>query len=173
MNARNAADRICSQTSTAPFRRPMSEAHTWPAGVAPSRGSGSRRIPVLLMMTCLTWCEMSLLQDERARAETVVASVSGQLSDPTLSAVKAEANIQAARHAMVARPDDAALAGNLVDALTHAGRNRDALAEADLIIGRGTATAALRAQRGYLRREIGDLAGAAGDFSEALKGSEL
>jgi cellulose synthase operon protein C len=172
MSARTASDRICSQMATAPFRRPASEPQTLPAGVAPSRRSG-RRISTLLMMTCLTWSEMSLLQQDEARAEAGAASVSGQSRDPKLSAVKAEANIQAARHAVATRPNDAVPVQNLVDALTRAGRDGDALAEANRFIARGTPTAALKAQRGYLRREMGDLAGAADDFTAALAGSEL
>ena len=84
-----------------------------------------------------------------------------------------KANIQAAQNAVAAHPNDEASVRNLIEALAHAGRSRDALAEADKFVGRGTATAALSAQRGYLRRGLGDAAGAAEDFAQALKGPEL
>ena len=60
-----------------------------------------------------------------------------------------------------------------IDELARAGRTRDALAEADRFIARGNAGAAMRAQRGFVRRELNDLAGAADDFAEALAGEGL
>jgi tetratricopeptide (TPR) repeat protein len=134
---------------------------------------GSRRMAALLMTTCLAWCELPLLQGKDARAQTGIASASSKTPDPGQMTLSANANIQAAQNAAAAHPNDEASVRNLIEALARAGRNRDALAEADKFVKRGTATAALRAQRGYLRRELGDVAGAAEDFAQALKAPQL
>jgi tetratricopeptide (TPR) repeat protein len=133
--------------------------------------SSGRRVTVLLMTTFLAWGEMPLLAGGSASAQPAAASDTAP--QPGLSPVIIKANIQAAQHAVAARPNDEAAARNLIDALTRGGRNRDALAEADRFINRGAASAALRAQRGYLRQELGDQAGAAEDFARALAGGGL
>jgi hypothetical protein len=139
----------------------------------PARPS-SRRLAALLMTTCLAWWELPLLlQSEEARAQGGLASASSSAPDPGLLTVRAKANIQAAQNALAAHPDDEASVRNLLEALTRAGLDRDALAQADKFIKRGTASAALRAQRGYLRRGLGDAAGAAEDFAQALKSPQL
>jgi tetratricopeptide (TPR) repeat protein len=174
MSARTPTDRSCLHTPTAPARPPVSEPRDpSPAATAPSKRSGSRPLTALLMTTCLAWCELSFLRGEQAHAQSNVATASDNAPDRGHSAVIAKANIQAAQHAVAARPNDEEPVRNLVDALARAGRNREALAEADRFIDRGTASAALKAQRGYLRRALGDSAGAAEDFSAALKDHEL
>jgi tetratricopeptide (TPR) repeat protein len=125
------------------------------------------------MVTCLTYWEMTLLRSEETLAEPVVAAAPDASAEAKLAAAKAEADIEAARKAMGARPADEAPVRNMIDALARAGGKRDALAEADRFASHGSATAALRAQRGYLRRELGDVPGAVEDFTEALKGKEL
>jgi tetratricopeptide (TPR) repeat protein len=62
---------------------------------------------------------------------------------------------------------------DLIDALSRAGHKREALAEADRIVTNGAASAALRTQRGFLRRELNDLPGAIEDFDAALAGDGL
>jgi tetratricopeptide (TPR) repeat protein len=143
-----------------------------PLSAPPSR-SGSRRIRNLLMMTCLAWCETPPWQIAAARAESATVASSTPAGDANLSADKAGADIRASRAATAARPADEAPVRNLIDALVRAGHAREALAEADRFAGRAKATAALRAQRAYLRRQLGDVAGAIEDFAAALKGSEL
>lgn len=133
----------------------------------------SRRNAALLMTTCLAWCAILPMQSEEARAQSGVAPALDDAQDAGTLNVRAKANIQAAQHAVAERPNDEAPVRNLIDALARAGRNRDALAEANRFVNRGAATAALRAQRGYLRRELGDVAGAAEDFTAALAGPEL
>jgi cellulose synthase operon protein C len=136
-------------------------------------GSSHRRVTALLMSTFLAWCEMPLLPNGSARAQSARTAALDTAPQPGLSPVIIKANIQAAQHAAAARPNDEAAARNLIDALMRGGRNREALAEADRFMTRGAAGAALKAQRGYLRQELGDPAGAAEDFAHALEGQEL
>ncbi|MGZ9143473.1 MAG: hypothetical protein ACXW4O_14170, partial [Candidatus Binatia bacterium] len=60
-----------------------------------------------------------------------------------------------------------------VDALKGAGQKRAALADADQYVQRMAANPLLRSQRGYLRREMNDLRGAADDFAAALASGGL
>ena len=62
---------------------------------------------------------------------------------------------------------------DLIDQLARDGQKREALAEADRLIAGGTASASLRARRGFLRRELNDLPGSAEDFAAALAGEGL
>ena len=135
--------------------------------------SRRRRVTVLLMTTFLAWGEMPLLAGGSARAQPARTAALETAPQPGLSPVIIKANIQAAQHAVAARPDDEAAARNLIDALTRGGRNREALAEADRFMNRADASAVLKAQRGYLRQGLGDPAGAAEDFARALAGGEL
>lgn len=80
-----------------------------------------------------------------------------------------EARAQAVPVAASAEQVAEAAARSSVDQLARAGRKRDALAEADRFIARQNAGALTRAQRGFLRRELGDPGGAAEDFAAALK----
>ena len=136
-------------------------------------GSSRRRVTVLLMTTFLAWGEMPLLPGGSARAQTARTAASETALQTGPSSVVIKANIQSAEHAVAARPNDEAAARNLIVALTRGGRNREALAAADAFINRGASSAALKAQRGYLRQELGDPAGAAEDFTHALAGGEL
>jgi cellulose synthase operon protein C len=136
-------------------------------------GSNRRRVAALLMTTFLTCCEMPLLPNGNARAQPAHTAALDSAPQPGLSPVIINANIQAAQRAVAARPYDEAAARNLIEALTRGGRNHEALAEADRFMIRGTAGAALKAQRGYLRQELGDPSGAAEDFAHALEGREL
>jgi tetratricopeptide (TPR) repeat protein len=132
-----------------------------------------RRVTVLLMTTVLAWGEMPLLPGGGARAQPARTAALETAPQPGPSPVVIKANIQSAQHAVAARPDDEAAARNLIDVLTRGGRNREALAEADRFMHRGAGSAALKAQRGYLRQELGDPAGAAEDFAQALAGGGL
>lgn len=60
-----------------------------------------------------------------------------------------------------------------VDALSRGGKKRAALAEANQFVTRASTNTLLRAQRGYLRRELNDVAGAINDFEAALATSGL
>jgi adsorption protein B len=100
-------------------------------------------IPVLIAMVTLAWGLVSPTQLPRAYGEAV------------LEAAPAD---QAADWA----------ARDLVDRLSRAGRKPEALAEADRFVGQGNASAQLRAQRGFLRRELDNPGGAAEDFAAAL-----
>jgi len=66
------------------------------------------------------------------------------------------------------RPDDETAVRNLVEALRRFGRKSEALAEADRFVKHGKASAALYAQRAFIRRDVNDLSGAALDFSAAI-----
>jgi tetratricopeptide (TPR) repeat protein len=149
MNSRTPTDRICPQR--------------------PSRRPGGGRIATLLVTSCLAWSGMALPLGA-ARAQSGLPDNS---ADTGFAALKARANIQAAQRAVAAQPNDEAAVRNLIEALARGGRNADALAEADRFVSRGTATAALRTQRGFLRRQLGDLPGAVEDFTAALKGPGL
>ena len=118
-------------------------------------------------------CQLSSSQTGDARAESGPTAALDNSGNVTLSPAKAEADIRVARDEMAANPGAEAPVNNLVDALARAGRKRDALAEADLFVERGAATAMLHAQRGFLRRELNDTHGATEDFTVALAGDSL
>jgi hypothetical protein len=140
----------------------------------PQRGGSSRRgVAALLMTTFLTWCEMPPVSNGNARAQPAHTATLDSAPQPGLSPIIIAANIQAAQRAVAARPNDEAAARNLIEALTGGGRNHEALTEADGFMNRRAAGAALKAQRGYLRQELGDPAGAAEDFAHALEGQGL
>lgn len=70
---------------------------------------------------------------------------------------------------ILARSPDSDLAIRIrLAALANAGRKREALSEADAFIARSFPGSLLLAQRGFLRRDLGDLRGAAEDFAAAL-----
>ncbi len=60
-----------------------------------------------------------------------------------------------------------------MEALSQAGRKKEALAEADQFAARVKPTGLLLAQRGFLRRELGDIKGASEDFTAALSSDGL
>lgn len=60
-----------------------------------------------------------------------------------------------------------------MEALTQAGRRQEAIAEADQFAARMKPTGLLLAQRGFLRRELGDIKGANADFASALSSEGL
>lgn len=131
------------------------------------------RIPqilILLSVACVLWCKPSPFNTGIARAESLSTEVSANSVSAPVSSAKDEA---AFRAAMAIDPGAEAPVSNLVDALARAGRKRDALVEADQFIERRTATAALRAQRGFLRRELNNTHGASEDFVAALAGEGL
>ncbi|HUI97069.1 MAG TPA: tetratricopeptide repeat protein [Xanthobacteraceae bacterium] len=129
------------------------------------------RLRALLVTSALA-CAAVPLQIGDARAQAGGAATAPQ-ADAKAAAAKAEADIHAARLVAAARPADEAPVRILVDLLARAGRTREAVAEADRFAAGGNASAALRAQRGFLRRKLGDLAGAIDDFNAALQGGTL
>ena len=74
-----------------------------------------------------------------------------------------------AREAAAADPASEFISRFLTGVLSRTGRKREALAEADRFIARGAPSALLRANRGFLRRELGDIPGAMDDFEAALR----
>jgi len=124
---------------------------------------------VLLAMILATACEVSPGQTEAAR----VAPRSTETPVDPASAAAAVADARAARGAMALDPTAETPVLNLIDALVRAGRKQDALAEADRFIKRGKATAVIRAQRGFLRRQLNDVRGAVEDLTAALAGEGL
>jgi tetratricopeptide (TPR) repeat protein len=126
-----------------------------------------------LVVACLTCCEAAPWQIVQARAEPAAVATPSDADAAKSAAAKADMDVRAARLAAAVRPADEAPVRILVDVLARAGRVREALAEADTFAQRGRASAALRAQRGFLRRQVGDLPGAIEDFAAALKGTEL
>jgi uncharacterized protein HemY len=125
-----------------------------------------------LLVTSALACATAPLPIGDAHAQAGGAAAATD-ADAKAAAAKAEADIHAARLVAAARPADEAPVRILVDRLARAGRTREAVAEADRFAAGGHASTALRAQRGFLRRELGDLAGAIEDFSAALQGSTL
>jgi bacteriophage N4 adsorption protein B len=85
----------------------------------------------------------------------------------------AQADIRSARAAVAADPATEQPVRALIDALSRAGRKREALVEADRFAAHGAASAALRAQRGFLRRALDDIPGGIEDFAAALAGNAL
>ena len=130
-----------------------------PAPVAAIPCRRSRRSPFLLTMVISMWCALPPSQTEGAGAPA--------------SVVKSDDEIGEARNAMAADPAAEAPVRTLVDLLARASRKREALLEADRFVNLGTASALLRAQRGFLRRELNDPRGAADDFAAALAGEGL
>jgi tetratricopeptide (TPR) repeat protein len=120
----------------------------------------------LLMIVFPMWCGLLPSQAGGAPAESLS-------TDAKASVAKAEADVRSAQRALAANPAAEAPVSNLVDALARAGHQAEALVQADRFIKRGTATAALRAQRGFLRRELNDPGGALEDFAAALSGDGL
>lgn len=92
---------------------------------------------------------------------------------PGPSAAELEAAIASAKKMVTADPSGEYPARLLMEALTKAGRKKDALAEADRFTARVKPGPLLLAQRGFLRRELGDLKGANEDFTAALAGTGL
>lgn len=132
-----------------------------------------RRMPVMLTATLAASLDLCLWQAATARAEPAPSAVSDNSSNAKVSSVRTEALIRTARNAVVARPDDETPIRNLIDVLMRFGRKADALAEADRYVKRGKASAALYAQRGFIRRGMNDLRGAGEDFSAAIAGGGL
>ena len=133
----------------------------------------SLRIRLMLAIIVLVPGELLALQAAQARAESAFTEISDNSRTAASSISKTEQNIRAARIAIAAYPDAEAPVGNLIDALVRANRKSEALNEADRFVKAGKASAALRAQRGFLRRDLNDPAGAVGDFTAALAGQGL
>jgi tetratricopeptide (TPR) repeat protein len=100
-------------------------------------------------------------------AQTALSAKPDPVVTEIPEAPQIEADIRAARARMAMDPAAEQAVRSLVDSLVRAGRKQEALAEADRFIARGNATSLLRAQRGFLRRELNDLKGAIEDFAEA------
>src|SRR5450631_1344635 len=133
----------------------------------------SLRIRLMLAIIVLVPGELLALQAAQARAESAFTEISDNSRTAASSISKTEQNIRAARIAIAAYPDAEAPVGNLIDALVRANRKSEALNEAHRFVKAGKASAALRAQRGFLRRDLNDPAGAVGDFTAALAGQGL
>jgi tetratricopeptide (TPR) repeat protein len=138
-----------------------------------AQGQQSLRIRLMLAVIALVPGELLALQAAQAGAESASTEVSDNSRAAASSIRKTEENIRAARIAIAAYPAAEAPVGNLIDALVRANRKSEALNEADRFVKAGKASAALRAQRGFLRRDLNDLVGAVGDFTAALAGQGL
>jgi cellulose synthase operon protein C len=84
-----------------------------------------------------------------------------------------EAAIAGARRLAMAEPSNEYATRLLMEALSQAGRKKEAIAEADDFMARIKPTSLLLAQRGFLRRELGDVKGAGADFAAALSSEGL
>lgn len=133
----------------------------------------SLRIRILLAMIVLFPGELAALEADGVRTASVHVGVSEDARAVPSGVAKAEDDIRAARIAIAANPMAEAPVGNLIDALVRANRKRDALLEADRFAEGRTLSVALRAQRGFLRRELNDLPGAVEDFAAALAAEGL
>ena len=122
-----------------------------------------RNMPAILVAACvLCFMHTSICGGPAASSDAV--------AQPTASAVRIEAVLRTARNAVAARPDDEMPVRNLVEALMRFGQKVEALAEADRFLKRGRASAALYAQRGFIRTGMNDLRGAAEDLSASIAG---
>ncbi len=140
------------------------------AALAPGRQS--LRIRLMLVAIVMIPGGLAALQTS-ACAESVSTEVSNNPRTSASPITKAEEDIRVAHIAVAANPGAEAPVGSLIDALVRANRKRDALNEADRFVKAGKASTALRAQRGFLRRELNDWSGAADDFTAALAGEGL
>src|ERR1700687_43164 len=135
--------------------------------------SNGSHLAIWLTIMFAIWCALLPLQTERARAEPHSTPASDKSLDSKMPDAKVEADIRAAQMAIAADPAAEGPVRTLVDLLARAGRQREALTEADRVVKRGSPTAALLAQRGFLRRQLNNPHGAAEDFADALFGEGL
>lgn len=118
-------------------------------------------------------------QKPAATAQTAAAAPAGPTATPLEQALNRaydsynagamSAAIAAAREARTLDPKAEEPTLILMNALSRQGKKGDAIAEATRYIGAGNASAAVLAQRGFLRRQTKDVDGAISDFSQALK----
>jgi tetratricopeptide (TPR) repeat protein len=92
---------------------------------------------------------------------------------PPPNTAELDAAITNAKRLAAAEPSSEYPARLVMEALSNAGRKKEALAEADRFAGRVKPGPLLLAQRGFLRRELGDLKGASEDFTAALAATGL
>lgn len=137
-----------------------------------AQGRQSLRIRLMLAAIVMFPGELAVLQAS-VHAESASAAISENVRVTSSATAKAEDDIRVARIAVAANPTAEASVGSLIDALARANRKRDALNEADRFVKAGKASAALRAQRGFLRRELNDPPGAVEDFTAALAAEGL
>jgi tetratricopeptide (TPR) repeat protein len=92
---------------------------------------------------------------------------------PPPNAAELEAAIAKAKRLAATEPSSEYAVRLVMEALTQAGRKKEAIDEADRFASRVKPGPLLFAQRGFIRREIGDLKGASEDFTTALAGTGL
>jgi tetratricopeptide (TPR) repeat protein len=81
--------------------------------------------------------------------------------------------ISRARRVLASDPNSLAATTVLIDSLSRSGQKEQALEEADRLVARDPAKPLPHAQRGFIRREVGNIPGAVEDFTAALQSSEL
>ncbi len=81
--------------------------------------------------------------------------------------------IARARRVLASDPNSIAATTVLIDSLSRIGQKEQALAEADQLVARDPSQPLPRAQRGFIRRESGNIAGAIEDFTAALQSPGL
>ena len=81
--------------------------------------------------------------------------------------------IEHARNVLQLKPDSEAAALIVVNALSRSGKKREALGELEKLIAGRTDNPSLIGQRGFLKRELGELDAAIADFNLALQSSTL
>lgn len=106
-----------------------------------------------------------------ARSAEVQAHI--DLADAALKSRDYSGASEKSREALRLNPKSEAAVLIRVAALAQTGAKREAVAEADVFVANNRASPVLRAQRGYLRRELNDSDGAIADFTEALTGEGL
>lgn len=106
-----------------------------------------------------------------ARAADAQAEIG--LADAAMKKSDYSGASEESRAALLRNPKSEAAILIRVAALSQIGAKREALSEVDGFVARNSASPTLRAQRGFLRRELNDLAGAIADFTEALAGEGL
>ena len=121
-----------------------------------------------------------LAADQRRDLQAALVEAQAAVSQHDLDRIQADLAIgefvraaEGAGLVLAAHPTSEPAMRMRVEALTGAGRKRDALAEADQFVKRALRNPLLRAQRGFLRQEFDDSRGAAEDFSAAMAESGL
>ena len=129
--------------------------------------------PVASVIALVALLDLFPMPFDEARAQASPATAPQAVDGARSDGENAQADIRSARAAVAADPTAEQPVRALIDALSRAGRKREALVEADKFAALGKASAALRAQRGFLRRALDDIPGGIEDFTAALAGDAL
>jgi tetratricopeptide (TPR) repeat protein len=121
-----------------------------------------------------------LTTDQRQNVEGGLAEAQGAVTRNELDRAQSDLTkgdfvpaVEQARRVLVKNPGSEPAMLICVESLSRSGQKREALAGADNFVKQAPKNSLLHAQRGFLRRELNDLSGAAEDFAAALAGNGL